>query len=74
MDDGLELKVMARECRILAEKIADASNRRSVLDAAATLDRMADERAGLVENERDAWVDWSTAMPQPGQFKKRLQP
>jgi hypothetical protein len=74
MDDRPELKAMARECRAVADKIEDSSNRRSVLDAAATLDRMADESADPVESERDAWIESSTAVPQPWQLKKRLQP
>jgi hypothetical protein len=69
MDEKSELQTIARKCRALAGKTQASRARRSLLAAAATLDRMADE-SPLADDERSAPVDLSLAMRK---LKKRLQ-
>lgn len=70
MDHKPELKAVARDCRTVADKIVDSRNRRSVLNAAAALDRVADE---CDEEFVGVPAEFSIAVSRPWQLKKRLQ-
>ena len=64
MDETAELRLIARECRALADGIEVSAARHRLLDAATTFDRLANESVAGV-----AGADLAIAPPRVRQIK-----